>query len=328
MAKLDLLGSFPKIATSGAVQTETVKANVVKGHMNKIMFAFSDAIKDAWSIGQHKVTVKHISDRVTTLIPNLLLRPFVDITNEKFGGVYGQADTLALLLKSYVDAGGVDANLISSLTNASKWKIVACILDLGSFDLTDGDELHVTIERYANDTENAPALEVYSVSDEPNEPFHFLNYDVDFDMNELHRNVRELYIYPVIGGGYSVEVDSPSSQYSANKDGLQAWSMLSGSHEQRLPEALKLYESEIPEDVAVKISGNNQGDTGVLAVRVSSDINRYAVQQRMALKKQAGILESYERNEPETATVFQAAGLPTSTDLENKADEFKDVNVR
>ena len=328
MAKIQLLQRWEPISSSSSEQKKNVKTNVVKGHINKLLFVFPQGMKSHGSVMKHELHVRHISKRVTNLITGLNFLFFNDLSDEAFGSVMGQSADLRGLGDTYLKNGGEDPVLRDFFNGFMRNEKVSILVDLGSFMLDNGDELDITIDRFTYANYELPEMAIYSVSDEESESFNMLTYDVDYDQNELHRNVRRLYLQDsqnwVMNRNVDVYVDSPSDQYQFDTQGAMAYAMLMGKFENQNPEVFKIYENEVSEDVSVKLIGSEAGEVGIIAVRVFTNFEKYEEQQREVLLKKAKVVENLEKNEPEKASVLHASGvIPTSSELVNAAEEFK-----
>lgn len=341
MSKIHLL----KKQSSTGDTTDSVYANIVKGHVNKLLLVFPNGSEDYQSIEKSFISVKHVGKRTTNFITKIPLKAFLDISDEQFGSIGSSSEGGQNLLRTFANLQGA----ISNINDASSAKtcfesmvqiykhfqqttqnnIVGCLIDLGSFLLDRGDEIHCSLERVPSVTtsdgnvlRNAE-VQFYSVSDEVEENHHFIVYDTDKDANELHQNVIGLYLLQDNNDDYDVFVDSPTIQYQTTKVGATAYANLMGKHEGVMVETINIYDSKIPEDVQVKIVGNNNEVT-VMSKRVMTNIESYTEQKREAIKTVATKMENLEKNNPQVANVLVTSGtVPSSIELEVKAEQYR-----
>lgn len=337
MAKIQFLGR-ESAKPAQRLSKENRRFSIVKGHVNKILFVFPSGFDQYESVINSKLSVKHVSNRTTSQIRGIKMQFFKDITDEKFGSVIPTTQMFVALhntikserqdsvpIQSFDDVDDIFNIYLNSANSANK--PVAIVVDLGSFILDNGEEIHIDLERISETAVNTSLMaevECYSVSDEPNESFHMLTYDTDKDTNELHQNVTEIYLREDNTDDFDIYVDSDTVQYQTTKSASIAWSMLTGRFENSQPVYSKIYQSDIPEDVAVKVIDADSSNLEVVTVRVRTDIVNYEKQQRNQFQILSKKIENLERKQSSTANVMIASGVvPSSSELELKASEFK-----
>lgn len=324
MAKIELLRTFDRVNGQENDFVNSVKTNVTKGHVNKILFTFPKSLTSLKLVQKSKISIKHVSKRVTNLITSMPMHVFMDISNEKYGSVTGSHTTFVNLLR-ILQRNGLEKNIEDAINITVVNDQISFMVDCGSFILDNGDELHITVDRAGLEGLDIPEMQVSTVSDDV-EAHHFLMYDKDYDRNEMHQNVKELYLDATAfkNTNFDIFVDSPGDQYHMTNLSARAYAMLTGKFENEDPTIYKIYESDTPEDVNVKIvDAPDTHDIGVIAVRIKSNIDKYEEEQRQLIGNEAAKLERFEKNDPATAEVLTAASGVSSDDLQVKANEFK-----
>jgi hypothetical protein len=312
------------------------KGQHVKGHLNGLLFvigmtnaAADYPILEAW-IKNSKLKVKYVEDRVRTLVPSVPVHNFLDLTNKNFGSTnevgnkqkyFETAMMSSLRNLASMEDNSIDYNFFMQLqeTTQSDSKQIQFYVDLGSIYVDGGNELHYELHCLR---ELAINVEVFSVSME-NEPMHFIEYDMDFDRNEMHQNVVASYLCSPANEltfkDIDITVDATSVQYETNTKGLVACVSLFGEVENvSLGRTLPVFEAMdmVPEDVQIKFNSDVTIEGYyILNVRIDTTFKGYIDGKRKAISEKATVIQRLEVNEPVLAEVLQYEGLPTSTEL-------------
>ena len=264
---IEKLGTFKK--------TDTEKRFAfVKGQANAIMLNIKDLQSNmaVWSpmkiLKALTISKKYISDRVHTICTNVDLNVFHEITNEKYGATMGLNARVAKLLDTWKGDG-----LSVDFDNLFADGYIR--IDIGSIDVNHGDELQVVLKLNEQlDEHDKKEIGVYGIGDN-NDAYHMVQYDFDDDVNDIHQAISEAYVCDG-GNNTVVDIDCDTKQYSTDVCGYKCYMALMGKYEEQdLQEAkvIKVFETDVPEDVHVKII-DGLTETKLLLVRITSQVKK------------------------------------------------------
>jgi hypothetical protein len=314
-------------------ENRIVKANLPKGHCNGV--AVSIKLKDGIDFSSLEgllsgsvVRSEFVHKQVEYLSTNIPLSIFVALSDINFGSI-GQVSR-ALTLDQFTTGGG--ALTVSEAANAQETpdsfafteNAYTFYMDFGSIYCENGNELEVELEFDSDSHALAvDSVSVYSISHQLL-PFHFRQYDIDFDLNEDHNNVIQSWLFTeTLDKDAQVVVQADSVQYDSDMEGFRANTQIFGKIENLGVGILtKLFESRfgVPEDAWVKITRNTgtalQSDTsrmGILNIRLKYPISLSTNQNLENLQEQLRVVTKFEKDNPEQAVAMVASGHMSSS---------------
>ena len=321
---------------TNGIMNKALKGSHVKGHLNGFLIALEidptenigDFLPDF--LGNAVLKVKYQHDRAQTLVPSIPLMNLIDLSNMEFGSTneYGawrsRADkTLQSALNagfgSLADNAGSsqlgEFNTLSARLQSisSDESIISFFVDLGSIYVDSGNELHFEIDA-GNQSGPTDKIEahVYTLSKDLGIA-EFIEYDMDFDQNEMHTNIVEAFLCTGINSNtikdLDIMVNATSIQYDCDTIGLKARAMLFSEIENvAVNRTLTLFRSltHLPEDVQVKFfSDSSISDYYVLTKRVFTNVEAYLLGENHRKKEVLNVTDKLENDNPEMAKVLQ-----------------------
>ncbi len=321
-----------------------VKGSLPKGHLNGLLISLNlksngshhKEHSELDTIVNSKIRAKFVHDKVEHLVTNLPLSAFIalsDIDN-------GSTANLSRILNTGMYIKGLEdpqnkvhisedlaqpENAVKTPTSHSITKdAIVLYLDFGSIYCENGNEFEFELEGMTNHMVSA-----YTVSKET-EPFHFIKYDIDFDLNENHQNImRALIFTETVDKDATVYTESQSMQYSTDLEGLRAATQMFGQIENVgvgiLLEVFRAIHG-VPEDVWIKITRNAGvplqragSQLGILTVRVDFPLDLTTSKNIDLMKEQIELVRRFEVDHKDQAIAMVASGLMTpSVELEEQ----------
>lgn len=334
-------------------QSKIVTGSLPKGHLNGVLFVIKDTdVTNVAQAGMENVNVpnfrtdllhdaslkaKFVHDKVEHLSTNLPFSIFTSMSNIN----YGSTGILSRILMN-------DLNVVNSVgeqvvphmdvapdderTDMRESQLDGALttyIDFGSIYCENGNEFHYELE-IPNATGKDFHVYAYAISNEI-EPFHFLKYDVDFDLNENHQNIITAYLYTETDDkDGDVYVESSESQFSSDFVGLRASTQVFGDIENISAGLLyQVFKSSfgVPQDVWVKVTQNTAKELstptsklGIVTVRADFPLELSTSKNVDNLKKHAELIRRFEKDHPQQAIAMVASGiLRASQDVEEQA---------
>lgn len=322
-------------------ESKVVRGGLPKGHLNGLLLSIKikegeNLIDEIQSLHNARLRAKFVSDKTEHLITNLPLNAFIALSDIDFGSTANlsrllnhgfAANDVPVVLQDEIEG---ESRQVAHVNFGIQKDAITLYVDLGSIYCEVGNEFHFELEGSTLDNFTTNA---YVVSREI-EPFHFLKYDIDFDLNENHQNIIRALIYTeTVDKDATAYVNSNSFQAVCDLEGFRTATQIFGKIENvGAGLLLEVYRSihGVPEDVWIKMT-KNSGDAlqsedsslGIMTVRVNLPVNKVESKNIDILKKQQELVRVFEKNYPEQSLAMTASGLLRSSEsIQEKINEL------
>lgn len=308
-------------------------AKLPKGHLNGVMVSVQpdnpDDFLDSFETLQKAVVrAKHVGEDVTHLCTNIPLVSLSALSDVDYGSIGNitRAFTSGLLKTSEAlpsDERRVIADEetqglnVESLESLVKNRGLVFYIDFGSIFCEVGSEFQIEIDLNTSDFRTS----IYAISREI-EPYHYIKYDIDFDLNENHQNILRALLYTERMKEHKdiqVFVKSNEGSYDSDLEGYRAMTQTFGNIEGiSIGQTYELYKSSygVPSDVWIKVHSSGSvdltnGKVGVLSIRSEHPLDLATEKNIDILKKHSELVRQYETKYPDQAAAMIASGLMT-----------------
>lgn len=320
-------------------------AKLPKGHLNGVIVSIQpddpfDFLDDFEGLGEAVVRAKHVGEEVTHLctnIPLLSLSALSDIDNGSIGnitrafttGLLKTSESVASDERSVIADENTQGFNVESLESLVKNRGLVFYVDFGSIFCEVGSEFQIEIDLNGSGFRTS----IYAVSREI-EPYHYLKYDIDFDLNENHQNILRALLYTERMKEHKdvqIFVKSGEGAYDSDLEGYRALTQTFGKIEGiSIGQTYEIYRSSygVPADVWIKVHSSGsvdltKGKVGVLSIRSEHPLDLATRKNIDILKRHSELVRKYETNYPKEAAAMIASGLMTpSKELDTKINEL------
>jgi len=317
----------------GSATSRIVSANLPKGHLNGCLVAMTvpdgTTHEDFFGIlNGANVRAEFIHDRNEYLNVNTPLSAMVALSDINHGSI----GSLSRLFKTGGLSDGTTTQHVSdtAASDLGDPTIVSAMfpfmagaytfyLDYGSIYCEDGNEFTIDIE-FSN-IDHAQLfgdINIYTVSKDL-VPFYFKKYDLDYDLNELHKSISEGWIFSeTLDRDANVVVETDTVQYDSDLEGFRTATQVFGEIENVDAGILvSIYQSTygMPEDVWVKITKNGSvalqseaSRLGLLTIRNEFPLALSTKQALRSLQSKQTAVQKFKQDHPDQYIAMVAVG--------------------
>jgi len=316
---------------------KVTRATLPKGHMNGVVCVVNldddvnfESYAEAFARGN--IRAKFVHDKIEYLNTNTPLNAMIALSDLNHGSI---GSLSRLFQNGFLNQANNGQNIIlsrdfeeESETDPREDAVQTSVqypylnnsytffVDYGSIYCEDGNEFEMELELGA--LEGIQGVSVYSVSKDL-DPFHFVKYDIDFDLNEEHKSLMKGFIFTeTLEKDANVVVTADSRQYDSDLEGFRASSQIFGEIENASTGILyEVFSSAfgVPEDVWIRLTRNgsvalNRGDSrlGIFTQRLEFPIQLATDRDIRTLEEKYQIVSKFEANHPEQAISMIATG--------------------
>lgn len=307
------------------------KAHLPKGHLNGVLLSLKPShggpftIADLNKIHDIKVRAYFVENETHHLITNIPLSVFIALSNIDYGSTGSMSRLLTSGLIQSADGletfSLVDGNDNSEEKNAWNYMYkndeLVLYINLGSIYCDDGNEFHIALEGM-----NGFSHSAYAVS-RVKDPFGFINYNLDLDLNENHQNVDRLLLYTNTSKrDMLIYLKSDEYSFESDFEGFRAATQIFNEIENTSVGLItQLWKSSvnIPQDVWVQLTNNNDdklnddiNTTAIVTMRLSFPKGLGYHQSRRNLSKLKDLQRNFEVKNPQKAIeMIKAGAIPS-----------------
>jgi len=313
----------------------THNADLPKGHLNGLLLILDidesavDLEEISQDIQRATLSAKFTHDKVEYLSTTLPLNFFNAYSDMKFGstGSLGRlfqsnelgddAQSVALGNPNEDQADAERVSVLFPYLNAD----YVIYIPFGSIWCDDGNEFEATLELASSNA--IKGVNMYTVSNDYQD-FHFIKYDIDFDLNEDHKSVWESYIFTeTLNRDANVIVQAESRQYDGDLAGFRGAAQVFGEIENSTAGVLyPVFKSAygVPEDVWIRVNQNSNNvplqtaisRLGIVNIRLDFPLALSTGQAIATLQQKYNVVSKFQEMHADQAVAMISAGYMES----------------